>query len=96
MSDNQQPKKKSYTKHLLVSMLVFGISFWIVSYIVGGDPCFDTGDQIVARANELQGNFDTEFIAEYEEFLKDCGHMLDMEQQKKFNPELHKRIEDSN
>lgn len=92
----EDKKKKSYTKHVIISAVAIMGSFFIASYIIGGDPCFERAEGLQQLAIELQGNFDNEFISEYEMFLADCGHMIDMEEQKRSNPELHKRIEIKN
>lgn len=91
----EDKKKKSYTKHVIIVAVAMMGSFFIASYIIGSDPavaeCFEIAEELEQIAKDNDG-ITSEVVTRYGEFLEECDFMIDMEEQIKSNPELHARL----
>lgn len=95
MNDEQKPKR-SKKKLIMFIVVVLGVGFFIISYIIGSDPvvaeCYQIAEEIELLAQNSGGITD-EVATEYDKFIAKCSFMLDMDEQKRTNPDLYDQIE---
>ena len=82
---------------MIIGAGIIVLGFFISAYMTGNDPkvqaCFETAQNIENLANEQRQGYTDEVVLMYADFLIQCDFMLNMDEQRKSNPELHERLD---